>query len=70
LIGTDVRDAIELLSGEADNKIIVIGNSELGKLYVRALTSMSRSADVIAGDDAVRAGLIHIRQLLHHQGKQ
>lgn len=68
LIATDVRDALALLSKNASDAVVIIGNNSLNNLYAHVLSGMNCSAVTLRADKAVCAGLAQVYQLLSAQG--
>jgi len=69
LIGSDVMDAVTLMSEGMNSGVTIIGNTKLGGLYQQALSMMNVSSTIVSGDDAVLNGLIHIHTLLRERGE-
>lgn len=78
LIGTDVRDALELLSdaspglsfisGQA-RQVVIVGSSALCDMYAEVLSERHCAATIITGEAAVCAGLTKIFQLMRQNGE-
>ena len=62
LIGSDAHGALRLMAHGTAGGVHIVGAVQLARLYARALTVFGASPELVDGEAAVRAGLMHIHR--------
>jgi 2-dehydro-3-deoxygalactonokinase len=62
LIASDAQGALRLMAHGTAGSVHIVGAEQLARLYARALAVLGASPEIVDGDAAARAGLMHIHR--------